>query len=311
MKKGIGLRGAAIKLVPFLMVLWSIQAAEAMVVWTEHATVKIGRETTLTAPKAGQTTVALKAARNETEAFQLIVTADQGNLSGVNVTVSDLTDGRGNQIPSGSIMIYKEAFMNITTRSTIEGRTGYWPDALIPKKDEYVGEVRNAFPFSVTSGRNQPVWIDIYIPMSAAAGVYTGTATVTAANQTAVTVPIELTVWNFALPSTSTLKSAYSIDYHLLPQGHGFTDSALNHLDLVKMYGKANLLHRMTGDYLPGPQTLSGGWDTFDAKFGPLLDGTEPMPGGKLPGAKMTAYRMSIYAHETDVPFLHGIAQHA
>src|SRR5581483_1301384 len=288
----------------FLMLLWSIQIAEAMVVWTDHATVKIRREISLTPPKADRNSAVLKAAKNESEACQLVVSADQGNLSGVDVTVGDLTDPNGNIISSSSIIIYKEAFMNITTRSTIEGATGYWPDALIPKRDEYAGEVRNAFPFSVTAGRNQPVWIEVYVPQTAAAGVYTGWATVTASGQTTVTVPIELTVWNFVLPSTSTLKSAYSTDFHLIPTGHGFSDSYLNHLDLVKSYAKANLLHRMTADYLPGPQTLSGGWDTFDAKFGPLLDGTEPMPGGKLPGAKMTSYRMSVYSHETDLPFL-------
>ncbi|HZR46806.1 MAG TPA: hypothetical protein VFA47_08890, partial [Candidatus Manganitrophaceae bacterium] len=160
----------------FLMLLWSIQIAEAMVVWTDHATVKIRREISLTPPKADRTSAVLKAAKNESEAFQLVVSADQGNLSGVDVTVGDLTDPNGNIISSSSIMIYKEAFMNITTRSTIEGATGYWPDALIPKKDEYTGEVRNAFPFSVTAGRNQPVWIEVYVPQTAPAGVYTGLA---------------------------------------------------------------------------------------------------------------------------------------
>jgi hypothetical protein len=295
----------------FLMLLWSIQTAEAMVVWTDHATVKIRREISLTAPKTNQTSAVLKAAKNEFEAFQLIVSADQGNLSGVDVTVSDLTGPNGSLISGNAIMIYKEAFINITTVSTTEGALGYWPDALIPKKDEYTREVRNAFPFSVTSGRNQPVWIEIYVPQSADAGIYRGAATVTATNQTPVVVPIELTVWNFVLPSTSTLKSAYSIDFHLIPIGHGLGSAYLNQLDLIKTYAKANLLHRITGDYLPGPHILTGGWDEFTAKFGPLMDGTERFPGGKLPGTKMTSYRMSIWGEETDVPFLRDVAQRA
>ena len=284
----------------FLILLGSIQAAEAMLVWTDHATVKIRREISLTAPSTEQTSAVLKAAKNESEAFQLIVSADQGDLSEVDVTVSDLADPNGNTISSSAIMIYKEAYINITTLSTVEGKLGYWPDALIPKKDEYAGEVRNAFPFSVTSGRNQPVWIEIYVPQTAAAGVYTGAATVTAANQTPVTVPIELTVWNFVLPSTSTLRSAYSNKKHQKPIGHGLGSAYLNQLDLIKSYGKANLLHRITNDYLPGPQVMTGGWDAFTAKYGPLMDGTERLPGGKLPGAKMTSYRMSIWGYETE-----------
>ncbi len=296
-------------LIPFLMLFWSIQTAEAMVVWTDHATVKIRKEITLTAPKANQTAATLKAAKNEFEAFQLIVTADQDNLSGVNVSVSDLTGPNGNKISSSAIMIYKEAFMNITTLSNTDGLTGYWPDALIPKKDEYVGEVRNAFPFSVTLGRNQPVWIEIYVPATAAAGLYIGTATVTATNQTAVAIPVELTVWNFTLPSTSTLKSAFSIDFKNLPMGHGYgSDHYFNHLDLIKVYSKANLLHRITPDYLPGPHVVPGGWDAFTTRFGPLFDGTEPLPGGKLPGAKMTAYRISTWDKWTDQVFLKDLA---
>src|SRR3569832_2080963 len=128
-----------------------------MQVWTDHATVKIRPNTP---PKADQLSAALSAAKNEFESFQLVVTADQGNLSGVDVTVSDLADSHGNLIPGDSVMIYKEAFIRVNTPSTIQGGAGEWPDALIPKKDEYAGEVRNAFPFSVSAGRNQPVWIE-------------------------------------------------------------------------------------------------------------------------------------------------------
>ncbi|MBI3802563.1 MAG: DUF4091 domain-containing protein, partial [Nitrospirae bacterium] len=196
---------------------------------------------------------------------------------------------------------------------TIQGATGEWPDALIPKKDEYVGELRNAFPFSVGAGRNQPIWIEIYIPVTAAAGVYSGSATVTASGQNPVVVPIQLTVWNFTLPSTATLKSAYSIDYHLITLGHQigkYDPEKKGHLDLVTLYTKANLLHRLTNDYLPGPQTLPGKWAQFDSTFGPFLDGTASLPGGKLSGAKETSYRMSVWSHETDVPFLKEVALH-
>jgi len=294
--------------------LGSAKAADAMVVWTDHATVKIRPNTPA---KTDQTSVSLKAARNEFEAFQLIVTADKGALSGVNVTVSDLNDGHGNTISAGNIMIYKEAYLYVNTPSTIQGATGEWPDALIPKQDEYAGEVRNAFPTAIGAGRNQPIWIEIYIPQSAAAGVYSGSATVTATGQNSAVVPIQLTVWNFTLPSTATLKSAYSIDYNLIPPGHGlgsFSSTDSTDINLVKLYAKANLLHRVTGNYLPAPYLMGNGssdWGPFDTIFGPLFDGTEPLPGGRLPGAKMTSYSMANWGHETDIPFMRSIATHA
>lgn len=299
--------------------LWSAGAADAMTVWTEHATVKIRRTTS---PKTNQTAAVLKAARNEFEAFQLVVTASSGALSGVDVNVSDLRDAHGNTISADQIMIYNQAYINVATVSTLQGATGEWPDALIPKKDAYFGEVRNAFPFSVASGRNQPVWIEVYVPSTAAAGVYTGSATVTASGRSPVIVPIQLTVWNFTLPSTSTLKSAHSIDYHLVPLGHGLgsygSPPSSSHLRLVKLYTKANLLHRLTTNYLPSPQAMGGtrsngltNWEAFDTTFGPLFDGTEALPGGKLPGAKMTSYSMSVWGKETDIAFLRDIATHA
>jgi len=294
------------------MMLFATAAANAITVWTDHATVKIRPNTPA---KTDQTSASLKAARNEFEAFQLVITADKDPLSGVDVTVSDLNDGHGNTIPASNIMIYKEAYININTPSTTQGATGAWPDALIPKQDEYAGEVRNAFPTAIGAGVNQPVWVEIYIPQSAAAGVYSGSATVTATGQNSVVVPIQLTVWNFTLPSTSTLKSAYSIDYNLIPPGHGlgsFTNANSTHLNLVKLYAKANLLHRVTTNYLPAPYQMGNGdWSAFDTTFGPLLDGTEPLPGGKLPGAKATSYSMANWGHETDIPFMRDIATHA
>lgn len=286
-------------------------AANAMTVWTDHATVKIRPKSP---PKTDQVAANLKGARNEFESFQLMVTAESGNLSGVDVRVSDLNDGRGNTIPAGGMMIYKEAFINVTTPSTLQGGTGEWPDALIPKKDEYAGEVRNAFPFSVASGRNQPVWIEVYIPPTAAAGVYTGSATVTATGQNPLVVPIRLTVWDFALPSVSTLKSAYSIDHRLLTIGHGLSSDTS--VELSQMYAKANLLHRISDNYLLAPQTLGGtrdgkvNWGPFDAAFGPFLDGTVSLPGGKLPGNKLTSIQTRDFNYRGNVPFLRDYAQH-
>ncbi|HLG22021.1 MAG TPA: PKD domain-containing protein, partial [Candidatus Manganitrophaceae bacterium] len=276
---------------------------DAMTVWTDHATVKIRPKTP---PKTGQSSANLKSAKNEFEAFQLIVTADTSALSGVDVNVSDLTDGRGNIIPAASAMIYKEAFINVSTPSTIQGGTGEWPDALIPKRDEYAGEVRNAFPFSVALGRNQPVWIEVYLPPAASAGVYSGSATVTATGQNPVVVPIQLTVWDFALPSTSSLKSAFSIDHHLLPAGHGVSGLPVA---LTQLYTQAGLLHRLSNSYLISPVSL-GGWSAFDTTFGSFLDGTVSLPGGKLPGNRLTSVQLRDYGHKTDIPFLRDYAQH-
>src|SRR5207253_2190043 len=97
------------------------------------------------------TTAEIHAAKNEFEAFQLVIT---GPVSGVSVTASALTGPGGATIPAGEVRLYRESYMNITTRSNTEGGTGLWPDALIPDVDETANEKRNAFPFDVPSGEN-------------------------------------------------------------------------------------------------------------------------------------------------------------
>ncbi len=63
-------------------------------------------------------------------------------------------------------------------------------------------------PFDVESGRNQPIWVDVFVPRDAAAGMYQGTFTITC-DQGNFTGPVTLEVWNFTLPLRPSLKSSF------------------------------------------------------------------------------------------------------
>ena len=56
-------------------------------------------------------------------------------------------------------MLYQEALYNVVTRSGPDGDTGYRPDALIPKVDQYYGEARN-FRFDIAARQTRAVWVD-------------------------------------------------------------------------------------------------------------------------------------------------------
>ena len=132
--------------------------------------------------------ISIKAAGNEHEPFQLIITADSGSLSGVNVTVSDLTDG-GNTIAGENITLYREAFVNVIRKSQYSGHPSLGiirvkPDALIPFKDPYGSDATPGAPFDVPSWENQPVWIDVFVPSGTPPGKYSGTVSVTAGETT-------------------------------------------------------------------------------------------------------------------------------
>ena len=119
-----------------------------------------------------------------------------------------LTGPNGAVIPCRNVTVYREGYYNVTTPSDLEGATGRWPDPLIPAVDPLLGQTRNAFPVDVPAGENRTLWVDVLVPIDAAAGVYRGNLKLTAEGMS-MDIPVELKVLSFTLPSTTTLKSSF------------------------------------------------------------------------------------------------------
>ncbi|MBN1398781.1 MAG: DUF4091 domain-containing protein [Bacteroidetes bacterium] len=87
--------------------------------------------------------------------------------------------------------------------------TGLWTDR--PDHDKHYPEI--AVPlelvpsFTIEQQKNQSIWVDIYIPKNAAAGLYTGAVQITESGDHNYVVPVELTVYDFALPDMPTAKT--------------------------------------------------------------------------------------------------------
>jgi hypothetical protein len=164
--------------------------------------------------------------------------------------------------------------------------------------DRYTNEPRNAFPFTVRRARNQPLWVEVYVPVTAMPGKYTGSARISIGGVVQFSVPINLTVWRFALPSTSTLKSSFGLSgIQALKQHRGRYTNDEDLLSITRLYTKAALLHRITtsgGTMQPPHFTYSGGsmqldWRAYDAEVGPFLDGSAIPKGEPLAGARATS----------------------
>jgi Glycoside hydrolase 123, catalytic domain/Glycoside hydrolase 123 N-terminal domain len=264
-----GLVVAAIAAVPS-----EARPAQGATVWVAGATEKIRPS----APARTETTARIAAARNEFEAFQIVVT---GTARGVTATASDLT-GPGPAI--GGVKLYREAVISLTRPSAPDGATGKWPDALVPDVDDVVGEQRNAFPFDVRS-ESRAIWVEVFVPSTATAGDYTGSVTVRFSGGKAATIPVQLTVWNFTLPTASSLRTAFSLDWGGLPSGHKFSSSDLVRFATLRArYGQLALDHRVSLS-----NHDDGDWndlDHFDQYYGPLMSGTAPT---RLAGARLTS----------------------
>ena len=260
-------------------------ASEAAQVWTAPAAVKVRPQAQ--PPQGSSTAAVIAAAQNEFESFQVVVT---GPAKGVSMGLEGLGDDKGHSISGRDVTLYREALLNVTQQTGGDGAAGLWPDALVPDVDPIAGEKRNAFPFDVPAGESRAVLVDIHVPANAPAGTYKGTLNVTGG--AAAQVPVTLTVWDFAVPSTSTLRSAFGMAWNGPCVGHG--DGSCGNADaeqaLRARYVQAALDNHIS-IYTPyyQPPVSAGGsadWSGFDKYAGPFLDGTAPT---RLQGAKLTA----------------------
>lgn len=76
----------------------------------------------------------------------------------------------------------------------------HYPDILVPF------EAMNISTFTVASSSSQVVWVDIYVPKAAPAGLYTGSINVYEGTQISTTIPIRMTVYPFTMPDVPTSK---------------------------------------------------------------------------------------------------------
>ncbi len=233
------------------------------------------------------------------------------DLPGMDIEFSDFQANGVTSIPKTNVAVYFEQFVNLTAPSSKEGGTGLWPDPLIPRIDAYAHERRNAFPFTLRRGRNQPLWIEIFVPMDTAGGMYTGSARISSNGVFRFSVPVTLTVWSFALPSTSSLRSSFGLSgTTVLKQHRGQYTSDEDLYALTRLYAKAALLHHISihgGSEVPPKFQYTAGqmqidWSRYDAEVGPFLDGSAIPAGEPLPGAKETSIdlRLPVFASDEE-----------
>ncbi|HTM19108.1 MAG TPA: glycoside hydrolase domain-containing protein [Kofleriaceae bacterium] len=235
----------------------------------------------------------LMAGRNEVESFQVHVHAD-GAAADLEVTVSDLVDAASGTHLAATV--WREEYMNITTRSDANGLSGRVPDALIPAIDPWFDEPRDAFPVTVPDGEARSAWVDVRVPADAPSGWYLGTVTVRLGGDVLAELPVRLGVWDFTLPPTASLASGFGLGWNSMcvqaygsydvcgqyPGAGGDNDRAveLTHVAQTTMFLDYRVSLAGAVYYASG-----GDWTAFDGRYGPLLDGTADT---NLAGARLT-----------------------
>ncbi len=230
----------------------------------------------------------IEAARNEFEGFQIAFRGGDGGRTVQAATLSTLSGPNGARITADNAVIYKVAQYDVPSASNDEGDAGEWPDPLVPHVDPYFGERRNAFPLQVPANRVAAILIDLHVPTGVPAGNYTGRVTLqTSGGQ--FEVPVRLRVFDFDLPSTSSLPTMFGIGWDAGCVAHHGSYEACGGdpgiLHYGALYAKVALDNRISLGQMVYFWPRNDDWSIFEGAYGALLDGTHD---GRLAGAKMT-----------------------
>jgi len=210
----------------------------------------------------------IKAARNEYESFQIVVRAGEGGLKDVAAEATDLKGDGDRVIERRHVSIFREHYLEIKT-PTVKSKDapGPVPDALIPVARPARPPKVIGMPFSLPADVNQPLWVDVYVPKAAAPGDYTGQITISSAGQRPVAVPVTLTVWDFELPETPTLRTNFGGLGRRLLTGHaGLKPDTAPYRALERSYAEAMAAHRICAPIPPYLRPRVGPDGAVDAK---------------------------------------------
>ncbi|MHC4713220.1 MAG: DUF4091 domain-containing protein [Planctomycetota bacterium] len=205
----------------------------------ETSLVKVFPVDTALAARAPRT-ASLSLAANEYEAFQTLVLARR-DLEGVTVTASDLVSENGARIPAlhvsinaiGYVPVIKPFYKPYYQR--LPGQP-VWPDPLLPEGHA-----------DVKAGTVQPFWVTVYAPPGTPPGDYKGTVSVSAEGVAPVDAPVEVHVWDFAVPAESHLRTCFWLYPRYIRQYYGFEDRAdTAYAEILLKYYNDMLAHRMS-----------------------------------------------------------------
>jgi len=174
-----------------------LSSSQSVSLWWCDATRKVGLERPL--PQKKSDAVRVSAAKGEYQPFQLVVHPNV-DLKNLQVSVSDLL-GPGDPIPSEDVSISRVAYLEVKEPSDPTGSRGWWPDPL-PEVNP-LGE-------ALCKGKNHPFWITVWVASNRKAGEYKGEVRMSAGGWFQI-VPLRLRVWDFALPTKPSIRSAFGV----------------------------------------------------------------------------------------------------
>ena len=197
--------------------------------------------------------VSIKAAANETECSQLVVTPKRA-LNGVRVAVAAAPKLGSCVLPPSAVEVLKVSCVNVRIPTDPTCAPGLWPDPI---------EKQTADGCGVAANESQAFWVRVKVPKGMPPGVYRGVLELRADGVTPQRVPLEVEVFGFELPDVMTCETAfgcrtYNIDRDCHPK------TVADRRRMYDMYFRILADHHVTV-YNPDPTTpLKVEWKGLD-----------------------------------------------
>lgn len=256
---------------------------EGLGVWVVGDSRKVRPGDGLGRPRGrGDGSVQLQGARGETVAFQVVL------ASGVPAVVqveADALEGDDGRIGHDRIEIFLEVHLACppVDATVVALGPGEYPDPLVPLWDE--GGAAVASPVRLVPRRNQPLWVDVSVPLDAVPGIYRGRLSFEGEAVDPLTVPLELEVLPFHIPRQRHLSAWVPLYATRLLRGEraeGVASSAFRRV--YWRYQEMAHAHRFWTQVMEDePQArwdeaegrlLEINWSSYDERNGPVLDGS-------------------------------------
>lgn len=217
---------------------------------------------------AGEKEARLSLARGECEAAQVVLPSGSARLKATALSLR----GPGSPLEAS---VWREDFIDVKTPSNIQGRTGAWPDPLVPVEAPVSAELPAV------------LYVELCAPENQTPGTYQGALRVEADGKALAPVPFTAEVQPFALPATSSLPNSFGISLYSIARGHGLKPESPEAQKLLGEYARVLLAHRVSAHGMsmqPPPVRFEGGkaqvdFRAYDAELGPFMEGTA-LPSG-------------------------------
>jgi hypothetical protein len=177
----------------------------SVAIWYAPGIEKVAKDEPV--PEFDMNAVHVSLARNEYEPFQIVLrpATDVEHLS---VEFSS-AKSQGGILQASNFAAHVVQYVDVDRPSDHFGTVGPWPDPIPPIAE----------PFDVAKAdENTPIWVTVYAPTDQAEGNYRGEIRILAQGNVVAQAPIEIELYDFALPDETGTETAYGVnvnrDYH-------------------------------------------------------------------------------------------------